>query len=61
VEDFLKNAIEHCDQLREDKTCKFKNDIKKQHCTINPNMCCAMCEECEVNCDAKIGICTWLF
>jgi hypothetical protein len=60
MEDYLKNAMKCCDKLRSDKTCIFKDNPRKQHCTIYPNMCCAMCAD-ETNCDSENGICTWLF
>jgi hypothetical protein len=57
--DFLKNAMRQCSQLREDKTCKFKDEPSKRQCELD--VCCAMCDKAEGECKSEVGICTYLY
>jgi len=61
ISEAFRYSQSHCSQLRENRTCSWKDDIKMQLCTTNPNQCCAWCDDCETNCDSKTSICTILF
>lgn len=59
---YIHSAMKMCSYLREDGTCKKKDDVSMRHCNSYPLMCCAFCDyEKDGLCDSKIGICTWLF
>lgn len=53
--------MSQCSKLREDKTCKWKDESERILCTTNPKKCCSFCEDNETNCDSIKGICTYLF
>ena len=50
-----------CSSLNQNQTCKLKTE--EPFCTLHPNLCCAMCPDCEDTCDSNrpAKICTILF
>ena len=58
----MKLAMKMCKNLKENGLCRTKENTSLQHCKSQPQNCCAMCDaEINKSCDAKNGICTYLF